>query len=137
MQRTNSSAPGGISQLRKASDQVQETGSDSMNLDEFIFSDNISTPAGATSSPELEKKEQLTSTTTAAAIPIKAGQRKETAQNFVPQSVPAKQLAGHRGQDEFGYVQRRIRKTSIDERRVCIPVAYSKYLRVVEDFNSL
>ena len=88
-----------------------------MNLDDFIFSDNISTPAGLgmSPSPELNKKDsERPVNTVASAIPIKM--RKETPQFVVPQSVPA----GHHNlrHDEFNYVQRHVRKTSIDERRV-------------------
>jgi GATA-binding protein, other eukaryote len=87
-----------------------------MNLDEFIFSDNISTPAGMSPSPELKKEGAPKSTNAvASAIPIKL--RKESAPISIPQSVPAQQH-GVRNHDEFGYVQRHFRKTSIDERRV-------------------
>lgn len=109
----------GIAQLRKASDQNHQHSSDAMNLDEFIFSDNMGTPAGISPSPELEKKEPLkSSNSVASAIPIKM--RKEAAANnntIVPQSVPATQH-GPRSYDEFDYVQKHVRKTSVDERRV-------------------
>ncbi len=110
------SAPSGIAQLRKSSDLNDHP--DPMNLDEFIFSDNISTPAGMSPSPELKKEKEAVpkaSNAVASAIPIKM--RKESAPISIPQSVPAQQH-GVRNHDEFGYVQRRIRKTSIDERRV-------------------
>lgn len=112
--------PSGISQLRKASEQTtnQDPGNDSMNLDEFIFSENMSTPAGMSISPEMEKKnlsEQKASP--AMAIPIKA-QKKEPVTQLVPQSVPTHQHASTRDRDEFGYIQRHVRKTSIDERQV-------------------
>lgn len=103
-----------------------------MNLDEFIFADNISTPAGMSPSPELkESKEEEAEdepeepATVTSAIPIKA--RKESTEptpSFVPQSVPVSQH-GLRNPDEFGYVQRHVRKTSIDERRVRI-----RFLRI-------
>ena len=89
-----------------------------MNLDDFIFSDNISTPAGLemSASPEHSKKEsEKSSNAVAAAIPIKT--RKEPSQFFVPQSVPVPHH-NPRSNEEFNYVQRHIRKTSIDERRV-------------------
>jgi hypothetical protein len=95
-----------------------------MNLDEFIFADNISTPAGMSPSPELKEKERekekevsKSSNAVASAIPIKM--RKESNPNFVPQTVPVSHH-GLRNQDEFGYIQRHIRKTSVDERRVRI-----------------
>lgn len=116
-QATN--APSGIAQLRKSSD-IHNDHSDPMNLDEFIFSDNVSTPAGMSPSPELKKEKDVApkaSNAVASAIPIKM--RKESTPISIPQSVPAQQH-GIRNHDEFGYVQRHFRKTSIDERRVSI-----------------
>jgi GATA-binding protein len=90
-----------------------------MNIDDLIFADIISTPAGigVSPSPELNKKEpEKSSNAVASAIPIKL--RKESSSQFaVPQSVP---VPHHhpRNNDEFNYVQRHVRKTSIDERRV-------------------
>jgi GATA-binding protein, other eukaryote len=89
-----------------------------MNLDEFIFSDNISTPAGMSTPPELKKEKETipkASNAVASAIPVKM--RKESAPISIPQSVPAQQHSV-RSYDEFAYVQRHVRKTSIDERRV-------------------
>jgi len=117
-----------------------------MNLDDYIFSENVATPAGPGSdAPPPEVKAGAAAVAAAAtaavpapapapaapgeeklghsvssAIPIKS--RKESAQqthhaHFVPQSVPVP--AHHqRAQDEFGYVNRHHRKTSIDDRRV-------------------
>jgi GATA-binding protein, other eukaryote len=113
-------APSGIAQLRKSSDQtITADNSDAMNIDDFIFSDNISTPAGLgmSPSPELAKKETMekSSNAVASAIPIKM--RKESAQFAIPQSVPVPHH-NPRNNEEFNYVQRHVRKTSIDERRV-------------------
>ena len=80
-----------------------------MNLDDFIFADNISTPAGLgnSPSPELSKKElEKTSNAVASAIPIKM--RKESSQFAVPQSVPVPHH-NPRSNDEFNYVQRLLR----------------------------
>jgi len=102
-----------------------------MNLDDFIFADNISTPAGIgiSPSPELSKKEpEKSSNAVASAIPIKM-RKESTAQFAVPQSVPVPHH-NPRSNEEFNYVQRHVRKTSIDERRVssylfrCILVAF-------------
>ncbi|PVH80179.1 hypothetical protein DL98DRAFT_208559 [Cadophora sp. DSE1049] len=120
------SAPSGIAQLRKSSDQTitpsMDQQQDPMNLDDYIFSDNISTPAGLgmSPSPEMTKKDAEKPTATeksnavASAIPIKM--RKESAQFAVPQSVPVPHH-NPRHNEEFNYVQRHVRKTSIDERR--------------------
>ncbi|RDW79936.1 putative nitrogen regulatory protein areA [Coleophoma cylindrospora] len=136
--QNSSSAPSGIAQLRKSSDQAQshnageqqQQHSDAMNIDDFIFSDNMATPLGIANSPspELSKKDVAKSATSSftnsvtSAIPIKV--RKEpsncnanTAPQFVvPQSVPVPQH-GPRSIEEFNYVQRHVRKTSVDERR--------------------
>lgn len=118
-----SSAPSGIAQLRKSSDQTptnaqQPEHPDAMNIDDLIFADIISTPAGigVSPSPELNKKElEKSSNAVASAIPIKL--RKESSSQFaVPQSVPVPHH-NPRNNEEFNYVQRHVRKTSIDERR--------------------
>ncbi|KAJ8067394.1 hypothetical protein OCU04_004746 [Sclerotinia nivalis] len=118
-QNQTSTVPSGIAQLRKSTDQTVVDTSDAMNLDDFIFSDSISTPAGlATSpSPELMKKEvERPSSTVASAIPIKIRKESTQLQFSAPQSVPVPHHAP-RSNDEFNYVQRHVRKTSIDERR--------------------
>lgn len=112
-------APSGIALLRKTSDQ-NNAPSDPMNLDDFIFSENVSTPAGLSAGPaspeafKLPEEKAAHAIAAAAAIPIKS--RKGSQQHFVPQSVPVPPHRGH--QDEFGYVNRHHRKTSIDDRRV-------------------
>ncbi|KAK8040592.1 hypothetical protein PG991_000380 [Apiospora marii] len=110
-------APSGIAQLRKTSDQnIHQP--EPMNLDDFIFSENVATPAGLadTPSPEISAKhlEDKPAHLSAAAIPIKS-RKVSTQQHFVPQSVPVPPHQKH--QDEFGYVTRHARKTSVDERR--------------------
>lgn len=125
--QASTSTPSGIAQLRKSSEQrpaANTDNSDAMNLDDFIFSDNISTPAGLgmSPSPEFVKKEaDKSSNNVASAIPIKmqkkSAQSAQSAQFAIPQSVP---VLHHnpRNAEEFNYVQRHVRKTSIDERRV-------------------
>ena len=51
-------APSGIAQLRKTSDQ-NVLHADPMNLDDFIFPENVATPAGlvGTPSPDANKQE--------------------------------------------------------------------------------
>ncbi|KAF8864692.1 hypothetical protein BDZ45DRAFT_19746 [Acephala macrosclerotiorum] len=114
-------APSGIAQLRKSSDQTPTNApaenQDPMNLDDFIFPESISTPEGLgmSPSPEMTKKEpEKSSNAVASAIPIKM--RKEKSQFAVPQSVPVPHH-NPRSNEEFNYVQRHVRKTSIDERR--------------------
>ncbi|KAK4208775.1 nitrogen catabolic enzyme regulatory protein [Rhypophila decipiens] len=113
------SAPSGIAQLRKTSEQHQSQ-SDPMNLDDFINNENVGTPAGLALTPSAEPSRMSEDRTagmvgsSASAIPIKSRKDKEPAHLMVPQSVP---VAAHlqRAQDEFGYIPRHTRKTSIDE----------------------
>lgn len=87
---------------------------DVMNLDDFIAPSFIDTPSGVSPSPGPDVPSS--SHTVASAIPIKS--RKEH-HPLHHEAMPAS--FGHPPQDErrnseFGYVQRRVRKTSIDER---------------------
>ncbi|OBT79911.1 hypothetical protein VF21_01586 [Pseudogymnoascus sp. 05NY08] len=104
-EQLNASAPSGIAQLRNSMHQGDES-PDNMSIDEFIFS-NMASPTDM-SPPDFRDSRQPSAV--ASAIPIKM--RKEPAAAFAPQSVPVTQH-----QDEFSYVQRHVRKTSIDERR--------------------
>ncbi|KAI9903581.1 hypothetical protein N3K66_000110 [Trichothecium roseum] len=105
--------PSGIAQLRKSSEQVNTLTSDPMHvdIDDFIIADNAATPSGI-SPPQPPSKPT--------AIPIKSRKNQQKQQQhqgqFVPQSVP---VTPHlqESYDEFDYVQRHYRKTSIDERR--------------------
>ncbi|KAK4102104.1 hypothetical protein N658DRAFT_485482 [Parathielavia hyrcaniae] len=114
---TSANAPSGIAQLRKSSEHAPLQ-SDPMNLDEFIDNDKVGTPAGLALTPTPETmrqaEERAAHTSAAAAIPIKS--RKEpppSSHHLIPQSVPV--AAHQRVQDEFGYLPRHQRKTSIDE----------------------
>ncbi|KAI0437336.1 hypothetical protein F4803DRAFT_160203 [Xylaria telfairii] len=111
---STANAPSGIAQLRKATDQ-NVSQPEPMNLDDFVFADNVAPSAGFAPSLKVGHRETEKSATraTAAAIPIKS--RKSSGQHFVPQSVPVP--PHQRTQDEFGYITRHHRKTSIDERR--------------------
>jgi GATA-binding protein len=86
-----------------------------MNLDDFIHNDNVGTPAGIalTPTPEtMRQAEDRSAHPTPAAIPIKS-RKDDSSQHLAPQSVPV--AAHQRVQDEFGYLPRHPRKTSIDE----------------------
>ncbi len=112
----SANAPSGIAQLRKSSEHAPPQ-PDPMNLDDFIHNDNVGTPAGLALTPTPETmrhpddKSGLPASTTA--IPIKSRQEPSSSQHSVPQSVPV--AAHQRMQDEFGYLPRHPRKTSIDE----------------------
>ncbi|KAK4649471.1 Sodium- and chloride-dependent GABA transporter 1 [Podospora bellae-mahoneyi] len=102
-------APSGIAQqLRQSSDH------DAMNLDEYINHELVGTPSGMALTPGSESARQAderSSYATASAIPIKP--RRDAAQPMIPQSVPV--AAHQRVPEEFGYLPRQVRKTSIDE----------------------
>jgi hypothetical protein len=117
-QRLEKPAPSGIAQLRQSVDQRTPRASsvDPMNLDEFIIPSSIGSPAGIEPS-------QL-DLAVPSAIPIKG--RKEHIQshnNLAPASLPYTSQDLHRS-DEFGYVQRRVRKTSVDERKVGLSLRF-------------
>jgi GATA-binding protein, other eukaryote len=112
-------APSGIAQqLRQTTTDHSAIQTDPMNLDDFIFSEIVATPAGlptTPASPEAVKAAEDKAAHGASAIPIKS-RKSAQPQHFVPQSVPVPPHHGNR--DEFGYVNRHHRKTSIDDRRV-------------------
>lgn len=86
-----------------------------MNLDDFIFHTSIASPSDPSPSPP-----QATSTNTvASAIPIKIrkGPHDSAHPTFPPASAPVPPQESHRGH-EFDYIQRHVRKTSIDEKKV-------------------
>ncbi|KAG6027181.1 hypothetical protein E4U19_002152 [Claviceps sp. Clav32 group G5] len=127
-------APSGIAQLRKTSDMMVDNTADAMNLDDFIFSDSLVSSGGLMSPPpapckleELSPASGPSSATTA--IPIKSRKDDYDAGHFVPQSVPHPHRLDN---SEFNYVQRHLRKTSIDERQARKrPANFSPHLLAV------
>lgn len=124
-------APSGIAQLRKSSEQNFNQ-PDPMNIDDFIYAENMATP-GDYSSPQPMSSKQMDESRSGApahssltsAIPIKSRkdaaalqQQQQQQDQFVPQSMPFPPQHQQRTRDEFNYVPRHPRKTSIDERRV-------------------
>ena len=111
----SASAPSGIAKLRESLDLSSDTPDpDAMNIDDFIFPTSIASPAGISPpspSPPLDAN--------ASAIPIKT---KKDVQHLIhpefPPSAPSQDGIRNR---EFDYVQRRVRKTSIDETKVRPP----------------
>ncbi|KAH7556448.1 hypothetical protein J3E72DRAFT_33220 [Bipolaris maydis] len=113
------SAPSGIAQqLRKSQDQqaqVHQPAQDAMNLDDFIFPSSVGSPAGL--SPPGSNEDAAPFIATAPAIPIRkphlaSDHNLSLARASAPSVPPAISK-----EDEFGYVPRHVRKTSIDERR--------------------
>ena len=114
------SAPSGIAQqLRKSQDQqaqAHELGPDAMNLDDFIFPSSVGSPAGL--SPQASNEDAAPFNATAPAIPIrKPHLANDHNLSLARASAPSVPPAISK-EDEFGYVPRHVRKTSIDERRV-------------------
>ncbi|KAL8773474.1 MAG: hypothetical protein Q9209_001578 [Squamulea sp. 1 TL-2023] len=109
------SAPSGIARLRESQDFTNNSDPDSMNLDDFIVPDSIPSPANMPSPTPSREHVPAQSNAVASAIPIKTRKESEQAPhpNFAP-SAPSHDRSRAR---EFDYVQRRVRKTSIDETR--------------------
>lgn len=115
--RPSSAGPSGIAQLRISDQpianphpQSTDLTADPMNLDDFIVP--FESPSDHTS----PNATQTTDSTSSAAIPIKS--RKDQLRDSTP--VPASfhhPAQDQRKNSEFGYVPRRVRKTSIDERQ--------------------
>ena len=104
-----------------------------MNLDDFIVPSSMGTPAGVSPAPSSIAELDLASTTaTLSAIPIKQQQRLQAeelslARASAPSVPPFEQT---RANHEFAYVQRHVRKTSIDESRVRIHYCQGKRARL-------
>ncbi|EME49873.1 nitrogen response factor-like protein [Dothistroma septosporum NZE10] len=114
--------PSGIAQLRKSSQQASQNNDDHMILDDFIIPSSIGSPAGVSPAPSgsIAEHDVSTASTSVSAIPIKQQQRLRdvdelsVARASAPSVPPVHQ---NRQNEEFAYVQRHVRKTSIDERR--------------------
>jgi GATA-binding protein len=128
-------APSGIAQLRKTSENNLNN-IDAMNIDDFIFADSAATPVGLASPPPPPPPhpKAMTERSMNGAIPIKS--RKEPPNLFVPQSVPA--ATQHQAaRNEFNYVNRHHRKTSIDERLARKrPADFSPYVHAVNSTSA-
>ena len=110
-QRSN--APSGIAQLRQSSHSRPEPPPESMNLDDFLVPNVAASP--------VDVKASITEPTSSSvsAIPIRKQKELQAQDTFLARaSAPSVPPIAHVQNQEFGYVQRRLRKTSIDERRV-------------------
>lgn len=110
-------APSGIAQLRRSIDQQGQTQqADSMNLDDFILPSSVGSPAGLSPSPSNERTGP--SNATAPAIPIRKPNHPQELSHLQLAHASAPPVPPTITRDnEFGYIQRHVRKTSIDERR--------------------
>jgi GATA-binding protein, other eukaryote len=91
-----------------------------MNLDDFIVPTSVASPAGIMDAQNDQSGQQ--SVPQAQGIPINTRERPQIkiATGVPASSVPKSSMALNQT-NEFDYVKRRVRKTSIDERRVCQP----------------
>jgi hypothetical protein len=120
------SAPSGIAQqLRKSVDNSAEKpvdiepSADPMNLDDFIVPSSVASPAGIiTPAPSEPAATPVAKSVMPAAIAITSRSKPhvQIPKNLPPSSMPQTSVPIHRN-TEFDYVRKRVRKTSIDERR--------------------
>lgn len=118
-------APSGIAQLRQSSDQTIKPAGDAMNLDDFIVPSSMGTPAGISPTPSSATADHEAATMAAGAIPINRRQQQIQDEEFNISRASAPTVGPFdqgRTMDEFGYVPRHVRKTSIDERRVSLVI---------------
>lgn len=116
----NIAPPSGIAQLRKSAERKaasrREIDTESMSIDELIQPSSVASPAGISRSPSIERMPVMRGQ--ASAIPIKK-QKEIRRQDLGPARASAPTVPPMMSDsNEFGYVQRHVRKTSIDERRV-------------------
>ncbi|KAM0245242.1 hypothetical protein ACHAQJ_010613 [Trichoderma viride] len=145
-QRQKMQDSGIAQQLRKSSD-IQDQGVDAMNIDDFIFADegaasvNDTSPqppaASSLSGPQTAAiRKNKSSKALASAIPIK-GRKGSSANQFVAQSVPVPPHHQRGHNDEFHYVPRHDRKTSIDDRRTRKrPANFSPHVSAINTSSS-
>ncbi|KAJ6786995.1 hypothetical protein PWT90_04128 [Aphanocladium album] len=118
--------PSGIAQLRKSSQANAAAAAaphnpDQMSIDDFIFPEQTGSPSSFTPtqmSAAVSAAVSAAGTSQPTSIPIQQQPRTDSLGSaFVPQSVPDAPHLQHRDNSEFNYVQRHVRKTSIDERQ--------------------
>lgn len=108
------SAPSGIAKLRESLDHSSNAPDpDAMNIDDYIFPTSIASPAGIPASPPSPP-----SHATASAIPIQTKKETQGLSHLHPNFPPSAPTHDAMRNREFDYVQRRVRKTSIDETKV-------------------
>lgn len=91
-----------------------------MNLDDFIVPSSVASPAGLTSEVPIDPSPTISQNRS---IPVgkKSRQYTQPAVGTPATSMP-KAIVNRNRNGEFDYVQRRVRKTSIDERSVSLTV---------------
>ena len=95
-----------------------------MNLDDLIFPASIATPLEMSPSP-VPDASNISTNAVVSAIPIKTKKTQEQRPVLPPSSAPVP--PHERLRHEFAYVQRHIRKTSIDDRKAKLPGTQARY----------
>lgn len=110
--------PGGASKSLKPRPSAQRGATagtaDLMNLDDYWM--QFDSPTGASMPPPADRAATSSTNAVASAIPIKA-RNTVAAESHLPVASLPHPPQTQRMNTEFGYVQRRVRKTSIDERQ--------------------
>ncbi|EHK42787.1 hypothetical protein TRIATDRAFT_224741 [Trichoderma atroviride IMI 206040] len=128
-------APSGIAQQLRSTSDIHDPSVDAMNIDDFIFADEGAVSVPDSSPQPLAAPKNRSSKALAAAIPIKG--RKGSANQFVAQSVPVPPHHQRGQNDEFHYVPRHDRKTSIDDRRTRKrPANFSPHMSAINPSSS-
>lgn len=132
-------APSGIAQLRQSSAASAasaastaasqspvsldvEAAASAMNLDDFLVPSSIGTPAGVSSPAGSGLEVEVL------AAPRPPYINDEDALSLARASAPSAAVSAMAARREFDYVQRRVRKTSIDERRVSVLLRFGRCL---------
>ena len=118
--------PSGIAQLRRAVEQDAvlphqslASNGNTVNLDDVIMPNSVSSPAGLSRSPSTDPN---TSATTGPMGPLSNNVAlKENDLNPARASAPSHAPFKTPRAAEFGYIPRHVRKTSVDDRRVSFP----------------
>jgi GATA-binding protein, other eukaryote len=108
-----------------------------MNLDDFLVPNSIASPAGITPSPD--ERSSAVEHAHPPAMPIQSRKvtSHQSAESLPVSSVPQPSTVSNRS-GEFGSVPRRLRKTSIDERRVShMPHSLAIVLAAINCHDSL
>ncbi|KAL7920054.1 hypothetical protein ACQKWADRAFT_169533 [Trichoderma austrokoningii] len=133
--------PSGIAQLRSSISDIHDPSLDAMNLDDLFFADEVAPLQNTTTQPAVAalfpdpQTAAVRNDNRPSAIPIK--NRKGSTNQFVAQSVPVAPPHQRGQNDEFNYVPRHDRKTSIDDRRTRKrPANFSPNLSTVNPSSS-
>lgn len=102
--------------MRQSQDLPHASDADLMNLDDYIVPSSAPSPAAAATPSPPYNDATAPSNAVSTAIPIK--HRKDSEQAPHPNFAPSAPSHDRSRASEFGYVQRRVRKTSIDETKV-------------------